>query len=207
MTVTRNDNRWFTFTIEAKPLHSTPPHWEHKGVPFKNLIRSCQRSCWHWSMTILISCKNWWKKGENVTPTCLFLTSAGAVFSYWRKLFSLCTSAPILEVKVSLVISQLNNSRHNSLPYLQMVLKNIKNSPNFPLVEAPWPVKPSSQIVRDFSEEHGLPPAGVSDYKYQMEKRYFTSIRTSSLSLFISCHPWLFAPLGSMKFPTSRDTS
>ena len=146
-------------------------------------------------------------QSDNVTPTCLFLTSAGAVFSYWRKLFSLCTSAPIFGIKVSLVISQLNNFRQNSLLYLQMVLKNSENSQNFPLVEAPWPVKPSSQIVRDFSEEHGLPPAGVSDYKYQMEKRYFTSIRTSSLSLFISCHPWLFAPLGSMKFPTSRDTS
>ena len=104
-----------------------------------------------------------------MTPTCLFLTSAGAVFSYWRKLFSLCTSAPIFGIEVSLVISQLNNSRHNSLSYLQMVLKNIKNSQNFPLVEAPWPVKPSSQIVRDFSEGHELPPAGVSDYKYQME--------------------------------------
>ena len=159
MTVTRNDNRWFIFTIQAKPLHSTPPHWEHKGVPFKNLI-SC---CWHWSMMILISCQDWWTKGENVTPTCLFLTSAGAVFSYWRKLFSLCTSAPIFEIKVSLVISQLNNFRQNSLPYLQMVLKNSRNSQNFPLVEAPWPVKPSSQIVRDFSEGHELPPAAVSD--------------------------------------------
>ena len=142
-----------------------------------------------------------------MTPACLFLTSAGAVFSYWRKLFSLCTSAPIFQIKVSLVISQLYNSRQNSLSYLLMVLKNSKNSQNFPLVEALGPVKPSSQIVRDFSEGHELPPAGVSDYKYQMGKRYFTSIRTSSLSLFISCHPWLFAPLGSMKFPTSRDTS
>ena len=142
-----------------------------------------------------------------MTSTCLFLTSAGAVFSYWRKLFSLCTSAPIFEIKVSLVISQLNNFRLNSLSFLQMVLKNSKNSQNFPLVEAPWPVKPSSQIVRDFSEGHELPPAGVSDYKDQMEKRCLISIHTSSLSLFSSCHPWLFAPLGSMKFPTSRDTS
>ena len=52
-----------------------------------------------------------------------------------------------------------------------MVLKNSKNSQNFPLVEAPWPVKPSNQIVRDFSEGHELPPAGVSDHKYQMEKK------------------------------------
>ena len=116
MTATRNDNRWFTFIIQVKPLHSTPPHWEHKGVPFKNLISGCQRSCWHWSMIILISCQNWWTKGDNVTPTCLFLTSAGAVFSYWRKLFSLCTSAPILEIEVSLVISQHNNSRQTGLP-------------------------------------------------------------------------------------------
>ena len=130
MTASRNDNRWFTSTLQAKPLHSTSPHWEHKGVPFKNLISGCQRSCWHWSRTILIRCQNWWTKGDNVTPTCLFLTSAGAVFSYWRKLFSLCTSAPIFEIKVSLVISQHNNSFQNSLPYLQMVPKNSRNSQN-----------------------------------------------------------------------------